>query len=465
MLTRTVLLENPQSPKHLDALLYKKDALLFFDIETTGFMADASSLYLIGCCFYSNETWQLVQWFADDYESEKKILSNFIECTRNHPLLIQYNGESFDIKYLRQKAISYGIDFPEIIKQKDYYSGAAYDNAKYDNAKNESENPAAIPPRCLSIDLYQHMKRLKKLCRLKALKLKDAELLLGIKREDPFSGGELLKTYCNYMKLKILSPGHSPYDEKTCTEGKNHALLDFDSQKSYSDYDPYEFYHPLKGKSQETLLEEMLLHNYEDVLSLIPLFDITRTTELLFYPSYLWDAKKLSACLCWEENENEKILRGKDFCFPVKDTLLFPLSKDSAEPAESPHMEVLKICPCGFSLSTKSFLGKLKLFYPDYRNYFYLPLEDYAVHKSIGEYLDRSRCQKAKPYNAYTCHEGEYIKLIERKNAPAYILKQHRIPFPVLFEDYYSSCGYVRFLDLKEPVKTLSWLKYKIDIM
>ena len=46
--------------------------------------------------------------------------------------------------------------------------------------------------------------------------------------------------------------------------------------------------------------------------------------------------------------------------------------------------------------------GTLKYFYPDYQNYYYLPLEDTAIHKSIGEYVDRSARKKATAKNCYS---------------------------------------------------------------
>ncbi|MEG2700054.1 MAG: ribonuclease H-like domain-containing protein, partial [Hungatella sp.] len=41
------------------------EELLFFDIETTGFSGDYSNLYLIGCTYYTQNSWHLIQWFAD----------------------------------------------------------------------------------------------------------------------------------------------------------------------------------------------------------------------------------------------------------------------------------------------------------------------------------------------------------------------------------------------------------------
>ncbi len=45
--------------------------------------------------------------------------------------------------------------------------------------------------------------------------------------------------------------------------------------------------------------------------------------------------------------------------------------------------------PDSLSLSAGRFDGSLKFFFPDCKNYYYLPDEDTAVHKSIGCYVER----------------------------------------------------------------------------
>ena len=52
--------------------------------------------------------------------------------------------------------------------------------------------------------------------------------------------------------------------------------------------------------------------------------------------------------------------------------------------------------------------GTLKYYYPDQQNYYYLPLEDTAIHKSIGEYVDSSARKKATAKNCYSKKEGLY---------------------------------------------------------
>ena len=63
---------------------YPLEQLLFFDIETTGLSADITSLYLIGCVYYKNESWQLIQWFVDEYHEEQKLVKNFFEFAGNY---------------------------------------------------------------------------------------------------------------------------------------------------------------------------------------------------------------------------------------------------------------------------------------------------------------------------------------------------------------------------------------------
>ena len=45
------------------------DKILFIDIETTGFTAKSSMLYLIGCAWYNGTNWCITQWFATKYDN------------------------------------------------------------------------------------------------------------------------------------------------------------------------------------------------------------------------------------------------------------------------------------------------------------------------------------------------------------------------------------------------------------
>ena len=53
--------------------------------------------------------------------------------------------------------------------------------------------------------------------------------------------------------------------------------------------------------------------------------------------------------------------------------------------------------------------GTLKFYYPDYKNYYYLPLEDEAVHKSVAVYIDAQHRQKATASTCYKKYNGIFV--------------------------------------------------------
>ena len=52
---------------------------------------------------------------------------------------------------------------------------------------------------------------------------------------------------------------------------------------------------------------------------------------------------------------------------------------------------------------------ELKYFYSNYKDYYYLPQEDMAIHKSLATFVDKDFREKAKPENCYTKKEGQYL--------------------------------------------------------
>jgi hypothetical protein len=52
---------------------------------------------------------------------------------------------------------------------------------------------------------------------------------------------------------------------------------------------------------------------------------------------------------------------------------------------------------------------ELKYYYSNYKDYYYLPKEDMAIHKSIAEFVDKAFREKATPENCYTKKAGQYL--------------------------------------------------------
>ncbi len=146
---------------------YHLEDMVFFDIETTGFSADISSVYLIGCVYFQGNDWKLIQWFADDYISEADMIQGFFQFLQNFKLLIHYNGTGFDLPYLLKKCLQYQLNF--------------------DFSHIES------------LDLYKKLQPYKKYLPLSNLKLKTVESLLNIPRKDCYDGGELIQLYSQYI--------------------------------------------------------------------------------------------------------------------------------------------------------------------------------------------------------------------------------------------------------------------------
>lgn len=307
MLTKTYTIS------HADNLT--SEPFLYFDIETTGFKKDATILYLIGCGYYKEEAFHMIQWFNDDGISEPEILcafktmiQEFIKQTQGTGRLFSFNGEGFDIPYLNRH-----YELNEIPFQIDL---------------------------SLSFDLYKYLRPFQIFYDMDHGRQKDWELFLDINREDIYDGGQLIQFYKEYLL-----------------------------------------------KKEEKLLDTLLLHNREDIQGMWAL------TPLSGYQKLLDD------CVIYQDmaysQKNYSIGQG---CLVIQCQLDTPLPKalqvHSSLGSIEGRNDILKI-------SVPVMEGTLKYFFPDYQNYFYLPEEDRAVHKTIGCYVEKNHREKAKASNCY----------------------------------------------------------------
>lgn len=53
--------------------------------------------------------------------------------------------------------------------------------------------------------------------------------------------------------------------------------------------------------------------------------------------------------------------------------------------------------------------GIMKYYFKDWKNYYYLPMEHMAIHKSMAVYVDNDHKEKATKYTAFTTSEGRFI--------------------------------------------------------
>lgn len=288
---------------------YNPDDVVIFDIETTGFAAETTTLYLIGCAYCKSNKWYITQWFNDDGSSGKEIIINFFDFICKYKLLIHYNGDGFDIPYITKKIKTYGLN----------YSFSSLE----------------------SIDIYKNIKPFKNMLHLDNLKQKSIELFLGINRLDKYSGGDLIKIYREFIK-----------------------------------------------NPDDTRKKLLIQHNYEDI------------EGLLYCCSMLAYTKLLDGCLSVEK-------------MSVKDNkLVFSLSLDYELPK---RITIAKrdILITGYqsnaTITVPIISEELKFYLDDYREYYYLPAEDTAVHKSVASYVDKNYRVPAKRETCYLKRNGLFI--------------------------------------------------------
>ena len=317
-------------------LLGDPDDLLFMDIETTGFAARSSVLYMIGCVCFENGTPTLIQYFAQKPVEEEKVLAAFLALCRQKKTLIHYNGNNFDIPYLKQKCASFGYQEP--------FSKMS------------------------GVDIYKRVMPYKNLLGVENLKQKTMEDYLGIKREDEKNGGELINVYRDYVTAALT---HS--DE---TAGELEQLL--------------------------------LLHNGDDCRGMVALLSLLSYADMLLQPFKVTriSTKKVT-------QPTGKVILS----LVIRLRFTSPVPKPVSCIKRGCHLEVegnegiLEI-----PLTD----GELKYFYGNYREYYYLPEEDLALHKSVASYVAPEHRQQATAANCYTRKEGLFLPQWDLLFEPVY---------------------------------------------
>lgn len=226
-----------------------------------------------------------------------------------------------------------------------------------------------------SLDLYRELLSMPAFFRqMPDHKQKSFELLIGYPREDQLSGKEMITAFQEYAKTK---------DSST--------------------------------------LNLLFLHNEDDLKGMLALTSLGSLKQLLNGSCQITDVQELQ-----EPN--------LDLDGAMETKLLFSLSLETPVPVTlSANAEFCYITVTENKAKIKMPLyeGTLLYFYPDYKNYYYLPFEDEAIHKSIAAYLEPSHRQKA---TATTCYKKISGKFLYAPGAP---------DLPLLKENYRSREHYV----------------------
>lgn len=299
------------------------EEVLFFDIETTGFSPRGASVYLIGCAYFTRDIWRCRQYFAESPAQEAEILKAFTSFAASFTHFIHFNGTTFDIPFLQAKC------------------------------KRHNLVPFAPASHC---DIYKRISPYKNMLHLPGCRQKQLEEFIGLQREDPFNGGQLIALYHAY------------------------------------------------GESRdERLFEVLLLHNHNDLAGMLQLYAIMAVPALFEEGGFAVEEALL---------QNAEHLEGapcREFLFRLtaKMPLPVPLSCHGTS-------GILKSCFLSgrgqqVLIKLPVWEGEMKYFYKDYKNYSYLPAEDQAIHKSVAVYVDKSQRMPATAATCYTRKSGRFL--------------------------------------------------------
>lgn len=338
-----LIVKHKIDPSTLPQIKLKENELIF-DIETTGFSAKYAYIYMIGMLYYNlkENHFVLEQWFREKASDEYEILYNFNQLLSKTDTVYSFNGDQFDLPFIAKRMGLYKLQLVDV----------------------------------KSTDMLKLMRPFKHTLGLDNMKLKTIEAYWGYKREDPFSGGDLIQLYTSYL----------------------------DTQ-------------------EDPLLKTLLLHNYEDLLGLGQLISHLPFVTMLGH----FKDELISIDLVESTIENG-LYRG-EFIVPV-----------SSDATLTTDLYTLVLSANRASLTMPTEVNHLKLYFDTPSDYYYLPNEDYAVHKSIGKFVSKDHRIKATKETCYVKKEDFFL--------PGY--RHFELPLNLYYKQTKDPVGYFSVQDLVE---------------
>lgn len=259
------------------------------------------------------------------------------------PVLIQWFADSpSDEKDILENFFTFLNSYSCVL----HFNGTAFDIPfLLERAKLLECSPALTDnlSKCDSLDLFKQIKSCHTLLNLDNYKQKTIEDFLGIHRKDSLSGKKLIALYKSYVL------------------------------------------------SKDTEAEALLLqHNREDLTGLYAI-SACASYQQLYDGHFTVTACQYNQTADYEGHSVTELL--------LTAQTVFPFPKDVSVRTKDAYIRLT-----GNKILVQIPLSndKAKLFYADYKNYYYLPLEDCAIHKSVAAYVDKSCRQPARKDTCYT---------------------------------------------------------------
>lgn|GEM_PF-127047 len=211
--------------------------------------------------------------------------------------------------------------------------------------------------RLSSCDLFRAFRPLRSLLGLTRMNQKSLEAYLGRAREDRFDGGQLIAVYRAFARTG----------------------------------DP-------------DLCETLLLHNREDVEGLMGLLPLAAYLDPVPEGTPLTAEPEPAA----GSEPAADISTDMNSCEALRCTFALPLRVPVPVTGQTRFAAfTLEDDRCTLTIPVRR--GTLRHYFKDYRNYYYLPLEDTAMHKSVASFVDPAHRQKATPETACVKRTGLFL--------------------------------------------------------
>lgn len=250
-----------------------------------------------------------------------------------------------------------------------HFNGSAFD-LPYIAKKAAQHHTVHTLEKFGTLDLYQSFRSLGKRLGLSRMNQRAIESFLGWEREDKLTGKDMASLYPKFA---------------ACGEPRIRDLL--------------------------------LLHNHDDMIGMTKLLQLGAYTKL-FHGDIL---RINSACCvppsCGISTESHRAQQNTpQAClsieFTLKNPLPAPLCIDMFDTQTNGSLDfpfILSAKKDCAVLSIPFVCGILCYFFPDWKNYYYLPLEDQAIHKSVAGYVDSAYRTPAKASNCYIKKESVFL--------------------------------------------------------
>lgn len=200
-------------------------------------------------------------------------------------------------------------------------------------------------------DIYKKVLSSKTFLQLSGCKQRDIEAFLGITRIDEYTGGELITVYQDYTRTR--------------DEGAEAMLLQ---------------------------------HNHDDVIGMLDILPVLSYCDLLDTDALFVQRVRASSYT--------------DYSGRTKQELIMTISPNISFPKELTALVngcYLRVCGDECSIRVPIYEEEMKYYYADYKNYYYLPAEDVAIHKSVAAFADRSARVQASAATCYTRQASMYL--------------------------------------------------------